>query len=149
MAAKRKLDRSQPYGSVFGSGSAAFEQFGICFDGAGNELPGFEEVEIPKAATVVVGGDDAGLKAQIQELLAENERLQGEVGKVRDVQADAEARTEEVQGKLDTAEVEIGRLTAQLEDLTKPAEAGKESIGKKGTKKTDDLDDQLSMQTGG
>lgn len=151
MAKKRTLDRSKPYGSVFGSGSAVYEQFGILFDGSGKELPGFEEVEIPVDTQVVVVGDDAELKAQIRKLLAENEQLQVDIGKVRSAQDEAEAKAEEIQGQLDTATVEIERLKNEIHDLTKPAEPSTNPADdeKKNKQKSADIDAQLSLQTGG
>lgn len=157
---KRKLDRSQVFGTVFGSGNAAYEQHGILFDVSGEELPGFEDVEIPEESPVVAG-DNAGLKAQVQDLLAVNTRLQAELGKMRqalaDAESNAEAQAEEIQGQLDTANVEIDRLNKQIEELTKPANpedgnrvnTDKQPAGKSKDKKAAEVDSQLALQTGG
>lgn len=168
MAKKRKLDRSRPFGTVCGDARAKFEQFGILFDAAGEELPGFEKVEIPRDVPSTCS-DTEGLKAQVRELTEVNTRLQGETGKLRDdlakageEKADADARAEEIQGQLDTANVEIGRLNTLIDELNSSADKGgadgavqaaepkkPAGKGKQGDKGDGQVDDQLALQTGG
>jgi hypothetical protein len=157
---KRKLDRSRPFGTVFGGGEAAFEQFGILFDGAGDELPGFEDVEIPEEVFVPAAGDESS-GAAIRQLTAEVARLDILLQKKGDALADAEALAEELQGKLDTANIEIKRLQAQIDELSKPADvpagnpgtpaaaeapAGKGKKGAPAAEQSSLLDDQLKAQ---
>lgn len=149
MASRRKLDRKRPYGEIYGHLQARYEQFGILFDTEGNELPGFEDVKIPEAGPVVVIGDSKELEAALAELREENARL-------RDELEEKEALVEEIQGKLDTANIEIARLNAQIEELTKPADPqtgnsaapvdAAPAAGKKKTEQPSLIDDQLKAQ---
>lgn len=139
---KRQLDRSRMFGLVYGGGAAVFEQHGILFDSLGEELPGFESVEIPAEAPQAVEEGNAGQERQVRELMDANVRLREELERARaDLEA-AEMLSEELQGKLDTALVEIERMNASPPGA-EPAVAKK---GKGAGKASDDLDAQLSMQ---
>ena len=47
----KKLDEKKPYGTVFGEHGAAFEQDGVIFDAAGNEIA-TDPVKEPSSANV-------------------------------------------------------------------------------------------------
>lgn len=127
-AKKRKLDRSLPFGEVFGAGGARYEQHGIQFDGEELELPGFEDVKIPEAAirTVFVEGDTSAFKKEIERLQALNVELTGNLEAV-------EADKEEIQGKFDTLSIEAERLRSRVTELeglvTDPQAPGVAPVG--------------------
>jgi hypothetical protein len=155
MAKKRKLDRGKSFGTIFGAGAACFEQHGIQFDSAGDELPGFEKVEVPADAPVPAGTDE-GLKAQLAEQARINARLQAELGKLQDDldraqrdREDAQAANEERQGKLDTATIEIERLNELLAGNGEDKAAVPDPKANAKNKKKGELDAQLALQTGG
>lgn len=128
----RKLDRSQPFGEIYGSSEARYEQHGIQFDGQGKEIAGFEGVVIPDAVAVVASSDDSGLLREIGRLTDEVKRLQVALD-------DKDAQYEEAVGQFDTAQVEINRLMALL-----PVDDASFDVGA-----PPDLDAQLDLQTGG
>jgi hypothetical protein len=92
----RKIDRDRPFGHVFGGGEAAFEQFGILFDANGDELPGFEEVEIPEHLPLVTAEGCYGGPAEIEDVKRLAASLHDELVRAREGLADAEARNEEL-----------------------------------------------------
>lgn len=150
---KRQLDRSRPFGLVYGSGAAAFDQFGILFDSNGEELPGFESVVIPAEQKAPTPADDtAGYKALVDSLQGRVDALQGELAVAREELDDSAAQIEELQGKLDTANVEIARLTALTTTTSdeQPALPIGKDAGKGGKKSATDkqVDDQLAAQVG-
>ncbi|CAB4211904.1 hypothetical protein UFOVP1419_48 [uncultured Caudovirales phage] len=128
----RKLDRTQPFGEIYGSDTARYEQHGIQFDGQGKEIPGFEAVVVPDTAAVVASSDYNGLLREIGRLTDEMRRLQAECD-------DKDALYEEAVGQLDTARVEINRLNALSLD----------SVPVDGGAATTDIDLQLDLQSGG
>lgn len=151
---KRKLNRTIPFARVYGEDKAVYEQYGILFNGIGDELPGYEDVEIPEEVVKVVVDD-----AKAQELVKENSALKKQLGEfkggfdqaVADKEA-AESDLAEVQGKLDTAEVEIKQLQdriaslqsdagndAKSDEKPKPSRSGKKNA-------TSDVDQQLDLQ---
>jgi uncharacterized small protein (DUF1192 family) len=136
----RKLDRSQPFGEIYGSNTARYEQHGVQFDPQGNELPGFEEVVIPDAVAVVASSDDGGLLREIGRLTDEVRRLQAALD-------DKDAAYEEAVGQMDTTRVIADRLQAEVDRLTAllplDAVAAGDAVG------TSDVDLQLDLQTGG
>lgn len=150
---KRQLDRSKPYGQVYGEERAVFEQHGILFDGEGWELPGFEDVEIPEEAQVIVVDEKRvrELTAEVAKLAKVNQDLNDQLKRTKTDKEHAEAELEEVQGKLDSAEITIKKLQADLDDATAPTA---EPVGpvekskKKSTEKPVDpaIDEQLSLQ---
>ncbi|MFZ4856142.1 MAG: hypothetical protein ACOYL3_07070 [Desulfuromonadaceae bacterium] len=129
----RKLDRTQPFGEIYGSSDARYEQHGIQFDGQGKELPGFEAVVVPDAVAVVGSSDDGGLLREVGRLTDEVRRLQTALD-------DKDAQYEEVAGQLDTALVDISRLTASL---------SLDSDDSFGVSAPTEVDVQLDLQTGG
>jgi hypothetical protein len=134
----RKLDRKRPYAEIFGDHTAKYDQFGILFDADGNEMEGFENVTVPPEIPVItVDSDSDTLRAEIGRLAAELSSVTAELD-------EKDAGIEEIQGKLDTAQVEISRLTAALAESA-PTGKGK---GNKSTNTQDStpdplLDDQL------
>lgn len=116
---RRELDKNRPYGEVYNHGDARYEQHGILFDGSGKELPGFEEIEVPaedpKAPETV---DVSALKNEIVVLKKQILLLKSDFEVERNQAAeDLEAEVEAVQGQLDTANVDIGRLSNELTTL--------------------------------
>jgi len=154
---KRKLDKNAPYGQVYGSGRAAYEQFGILFDVEGKELPGQEEIEsIEVQAPVVV--DDAKvpvLVAEIEKLGKQNAELKEQLERAVADKDNADAEKAEVQGQLDTAEVEIKRLNGLIDELDVKADETAQtdkkttSRGKKNVGVASSTDEQLDLQQGG
>ena len=147
----RKLDKNRPFGDVYGHRNARYEQFGILFDTDGIELPGFERVQIPKEE-IPAAGNNGNLAAELAELREQNGLLQDEIAglKARLDDQDTDAAVEEVQGKLDTANVEVARLaeqvkqlTLQLEEATAPGKV--KGAAAKGAGQTS-IDDQLKAQ---
>lgn len=138
----RKLDRNRPFGEIYGgSGDARYEQHGIMFDAAGDELPGFDAVEIPEQKEIIiVQGDDTALRAEIQ-------RLSEEYRGVLTLLEDTEAEVEAVQGQLDSANVEIGRLNGEVARLT--ALIPVDGVLNAGESMDASLESQLELQTGG
>lgn len=131
----RNLDKNRPFAEIFGAHSGKYEQFGILFDAEGIELEGYEDVVIPDAVPVIT------TDSKEPELRAEIDRLAADLSQVTAALAERDAEIEEIQGKLDTAQVEIGRLTA----VNEPA-AGKDGK-KKATGAADTpLDAQLAAQ---
>lgn len=157
---KRTLDRDKPFGTVYGAGKAAFEQFGIQFDAAGNELPGFEDVVIVEAPELP-SGDVAYLQEQILQMgkaLESQKRDKAELeARLDRAERDQEAekdRADELQGQLDTANAEINRLNEALKEAAEPKPDGSTETGKSAAKKTggkgnNQVDEQLEIQTGG
>lgn len=69
----RTLDRTRPYGEVFGEGPARFEQDHVLFDAQGNALTDAPEIEPEqpkkrgrKPAEAAQTATDAQLDAQLQ-----------------------------------------------------------------------------------
>ena len=128
----RKLDRSQPFGEIYGSADARYEQHGIQFDNQGNELPGFSKIKIPAAsATIVQVADDSELRREIGRLTDEVKRLTAAL-------EDKDAAYEEAVGKLDTAMVDVNRLMALL-----PTDADSDA-----SPDMSEVDQQLNLQAG-
>jgi hypothetical protein len=115
--APRKLDRNKPFGEIYGTHAARFEQHGIQFDADGLELPGFETVKIPDAK-VEMASNEKEVKKQFQALQAELDRVQGENASMQAKVEEAEALVEELQGQLDTAMVEISRLNETIAGMS-------------------------------
>jgi len=137
----RKLDRTRPFGEIYGgSGDARYEQHGIMFDAAGDELPGYDDVEIPEPKEVViVQGDDTALRAEIARLTS---RLEAALTQLED----ADGELEGVQGQLDSANVEISRLNDEVARLS--ALVPVDGVTTVGSEEVS-LDSQLDLQTAG
>lgn len=146
----RKLDRSRPFGEIFGAGDGRFEQFGIMFDIDGDELPGYEHIEIPPETLDAAGGagDQGHLLTHLQTVI---DQLRNEKSALQSTLEDTEAQVEELQGQLDTANIQVARLTEQVAALTKSADPdnGKQKTGKGKGEPADPAKDQLDLQTGG
>lgn len=106
---KRKLDKKRPYAEIFGSHDGKYEQFGILFDCEGIELEGYKDVVIPDDIPVITAdSNDSALRAEIS-------RLSTKLGLVTLELEEKDAEIEEIQGKLDTANVELNRFNTQAE----------------------------------
>jgi transposase len=138
----RKLDKKRPFAEIYGSHAARYEQFGIQFDAEGVELEGFQDVVVPAEIPVITAEtSEPALRDEIARLADELSRVSAEL-------EEKDAEIEEIQGKLDTAQVEITRLTAALPDAA-PVKTGKNAKGNTAT--TDSqldslLDAQLTAQ---
>ncbi len=145
----RKLDRNRPFGEIYGHAEARFEQHGILFDSDENELPGFEDVKIPEHIPMASGADaNVGrLMSDLEEQRRQNARLQAENDRLKlQTAEDGNAAVEEVQGKLDSANVEIARLNGLVADLqAQLAGSGTDTANKDKGKKSE-VDKQLDLQ---
>lgn len=133
----RKLDRKLPFGEIYGGGEACFEQHGIQFDGEGNELPGFKDVEIPESKTVYIVSDDV---PQLQTLICE---LQAKLDNQQLLIADLEAEKEEMQGKVDTLQIDCDKLVEQLAAVNAGTKKGKKE---EAAPVQTEIEDQLKAQ---
>jgi hypothetical protein len=138
--AKRTLDRHSPYGEIYGAAGARYEQHGIQFDGDGVELPGFENVVIPDQKTIIIV-DDANLRGEVDRLAALCNKQRAEL-------EEKDAAHEEVQGQLDTARIQIGRLQDELAQTKALLPAETAAVVAAETAGVN-IDAQLDLQTGG
>ena len=74
----RKLDKERPYGLVYGSGNAKYEQAGKVFDHSGIEIPGSKgasyedpKVEAKEEAAAKLKDENEELRRMIAELKGE------------------------------------------------------------------------------
>lgn len=133
---KRKLDRKRPFSEIYGEHAGKYEQFGILFDAEGTELEGYQDVVVPAdVPEITTETKEPALRAEIS-------RLTAELGRVTAELEEKDAEIEEVQGKLDTATVEIERLNAATSESLFPDQPGK---GKKGSNAVD-IDEQMKAQ---
>lgn len=146
----RKLDKKRPFAEIYGQHEAKYEQFGILFDSDGVELPGYEDVEIPKPEVAITTGDDSALRDEIGRLLEENAQLRADLEEM-------EAVAEEATGNVDTLKVEVKRLQEQLlaaqqaapakgKDKEKSKDAPPAPTGEAAPEAPSALDQQLSLQ---
>ncbi len=112
----RKLDSTRPFAEIFGGDDAGvFEQFGIMFDPAGVELPGYDHIEIP--------ADDAPVQVIVDnpELRGEINRLTSNIANLKELLALKDEQFEIESGRADDLAVEVERLKARLEEALNPA----------------------------
>lgn len=145
----RKLKRDKPHYSVTGHVGAVFEQDGVLFDDAGDEVVEVEGANVPV-------GDQGELTEELGQLRDQLEQKNGEVAELiekldkalQDVErleaADAElkrnlnkadegyelevSRADGLQAKVTELEAKIAELETKLADAAFPALPGKDKV---------------------